>query len=300
MITMSDEHVAITPPSIASPTGKDIQAVSAPQSCQNTSLSIASLCRVDCEGIPKHSENESTFRRATSCTPGNKEYRQPPTEQHVVTSQSQLRKSLPPFNKFCRGAKVSVTVDGDHSSQIPSPEPSMRGSLDPQMTQYISAIQSTLDDLAYSAKRPRGFPQNSIESIRQGRETVLEEALRTSITTRSMPTLRASLVQEVKLRLDDHLTYMEKDAAHARSILRRRGKAYWVAVHTEHEAKGNHEAQDTDKSQMIQALYSSGDRRIAVYYWALHQARESYAEIAYELGLPPGVLLRWVLQICDY
>jgi hypothetical protein len=179
-------------------------------------------------------------------------------------------KHLPSFRQFCLGANVPLRL------RPPTPDMNQGGHSDIQTLSTAASIGSTLLD----SRSP------------------IQGALLASIITESCPQLRASLAQEVKLRLE-HLTDLEKDDTRARYVLQDCGKPYWTTLHMHHEYRGNAVLSGTvNDGQSTYSAYSSRDRMIAVYYWALHHTHKSYADIAYELFLPLGALSNWILQIC--
>jgi hypothetical protein len=174
------------------------------------------------------------------------------------------------------------------------------------MTAYVTTMQSELQRLA---PPPPPRPSNR-QALRKRREVLFKHVLKDSIisakATESANTLRTTIAEEVKTFIQDLLTTEEQDPRHTLMTIRSRGKSYWSTVHQEvHQGNLNvntmaDHVKTIDVRQPTQPLYSPRDVKRTLYFWATHQHVMSYGEIAYELCLPLGVLVSWIIRYIDY
>jgi hypothetical protein len=162
------------------------------------------------------------------------------------------------------------------------------------MNEYIHTMQNELHRLGPPP------PPSQRQTLRKRRDVLLKQALKDSIvnSTEASIALRASVAEEVIKGLEGLLTKEERDPANTLLTTRTRGKAYWSKVHQEFIHSGL-ELRNFVSRQPMHHFYSTKDIEKILFFWAIHQKAYSYGEIAYELCLPLGVLLSWIMRYVD-
>jgi hypothetical protein len=157
------------------------------------------------------------------------------------------------------------------------------------MNEYLQTMQTELHRLG-----PPPAPSHR-RSVRKRRDVLLKQALKDSIVNSSEASvaLRASVAEEVIKGLHGLLTTQEKDPGTTLIATRTRGKTYWSNIHQEWELQAHL------SSKSLNHYYSAKDVEKILFFWAIHQKVYSYGEIAYELCLPLGVLLSWIMRYVD-
>lgn len=168
---------------------------------------------------------------------------------------------------------------------------------------YMSAIQpsSGPDEPIQSVETPHQAGKDHIQHIRRQRSSFFTDIIRRSVMMTLSNKLRVSIADEIRVRFADLLSDQEKNPSFSRSLLRTRAKRYWVNMH---EAYGltpsTRDRRNPHESRLIGQVFSERDQIIALYFWALYQERTRYSDISFELLLPVGALLDWILQMCTY
>lgn len=260
------------------PVSRAIRATSVPQVSSNRctvgrstqASDVQSVTTALRSGLPSSSKSRYT----SNCSSGQN------------SAKEALRSGLP-------SSYISHNTPNRSSAHIPANEAVSSGISNPQVTQYHDTMRSTLASLA----NPIETPEDTLSSIHRHRSTILRQTLRASITTGLSPSLQASLAREVKVRLKDHLLPEERNSGYVRSTLNSCGRAYWTRFHAEYEGRGAGVSQTAADPHN---MYSNKKKSMAVYYWAQHHANRHYAEMVYELSLPPGLLWLWICQLCKY
>ena len=188
----------------------------------------------------------------------------------------------------------SPTEDVQEGPPIPSTVPSSAMSTPTPVgrTSSVPSIQSELQRLG-----PPPLPSHR-RVFRKRREVLFRQVLKACIisaeTTESV-TLRSTIAEEVKAGYQGLLTTEEKDTRHTLATVRSRSRNYWSRIHQEVHYSSFEFRQITGYNQ----LYTPRDVERALFFWANHQHVLSYGEIAYELCLPLGVLLSWILRYVE-
>ncbi|EUC39944.1 hypothetical protein COCMIDRAFT_110091, partial [Bipolaris oryzae ATCC 44560] len=144
--------------------------------------------------------------------------------------------------------------------------------------------------------------QNVSSFIRQ-REMLFQQALFDCIMDARVPgpTLRSNIAEEVKGRLEHLLAAHEKEPMHIIPSIRSRARFYHSSIHLRYRYGMSGEKLNNllDKPVPRAGLYSHKDRNRVLYFWAVHQGNLNYGEISYELSLPLGCLLYWIMHFVN-
>lgn len=232
-------------------------------------------------------------------------------QSEVLKPKARLHTSLPSYRKLCRTAGVPISDQANEAEtgtttnvkdlNMPVLSSCVVRNPDGVIAGYMSAIQhsvSTSQDIKTRDSVP-GVETSSnshLQQLRQHRSTVFEEIIRNSITTTLSTKVRASIADEVRVRHAHLLSEHERAPNYAQSVLKARGKRYWLAMY-ELQEMSSHYGGRHNASQLVNDIYSRRDRAIAIQFWALHHERMRYAEICFELSLPLGALLQWLLEM---
>lgn len=158
----------------------------------------------------------------------------------------------------------------------------------------VPDVQKAVPSVEIVAPNGKGH----LQQLRHHRSAVFEEIIKNSITTTLSMRVRASVADEVHLQYAHLLLEHERAPEYAHSLLKARGRRYWVAMYELQEMSSYYGGrQEAREAQLINEIYSRRDRAIATHFWALHHERMRYSEICFELSLPLGALLRWLLQV---
>ena len=168
---------------------------------------------------------------------------------------------------------------------------------------YMSALQPTSgpDEPIQSVETPSQAGRDHIQHIRRQRSSFFSDIIRRSVMMTLSNRLRVSIADEILVRFSNLLSDQEKSPSFSRPLLRTRAKRYWVNMH---EAYGltppTRNQRDPQESRLISEAFSERDQIIALYFWALYQEQVRYSDISFELRLPVGALLDWILRMCMY
>ncbi|ENI01105.1 hypothetical protein COCC4DRAFT_204913 [Bipolaris maydis ATCC 48331] len=142
-----------------------------------------------------------------------------------------------------------------------------------------------------------------VSSFIQQREMLFQQALFDCIMDTRVPgpKLRSNIAEEVKGRLEHVLAAHEKEPMHIIPSIRSRARFYHSSIHLRYRYGMSGEKLNNllDKPVPRAGLYSHKDRNRVLYFWAVHQGNLNYGEISYELSLPLGCLLYWVMHFVN-
>lgn len=210
-------------------------------------------------------------------------------------------------------AETILSEDKRSSAQAPGTpvhltDPSQ---LDPNLASYLHTMQLAMHHSSHNMSSSGAKPSTHVETApakmsayHQGlqlrRDKFYQQALLDSILSSSLvdSSLRSSIAEEIKARIGCLLSSQDRHPKHITTALMARGKLYWAHVHQiYHQISAQHLSSWLDNQHGI--LYAQEDMDRALYFWATHHKTMSYGEIAFELRLPPKLLLSQIMQFAN-
>jgi hypothetical protein len=213
-------------------------------------------------------------------------------KKHITTPRPQLQEeSLPSFQRLCNIRRLNEQrAVGTTQTELPviNEERIALG----RMQSELRTMQSVLCSLGAPV-----VPPETIESIRHHRDTILyPQILRQSIAASINTPLQASVARELQVLLESRLPEVDRNLHTIQKLCKARGREYSVIMYNQEGEQAQQFNIYGNHLQAIRTIYKPADMMRAVYYWAAHRAHKSYGDIAFELSLPHGVLLGWILH----
>jgi ribosomal protein S24E len=268
-------------------------------------------------------QRSSPIRKPVPAGTGNDDFKTTARPTGISKSRSRFP-TLPSYKELCRRASLISVVEGTSIEQVKSgfskekeigkekSMPAVASHVYQDRNSIIAGYRSATQHSALSIQDPEpddpiptieltapGGPDH-LQHLRHHRATVLEEIIKNSITTTLSVKIRASVANEIKARCGQRFSKYEMFPYYAHSILKECGKHYWLCMYEGHDTFSHYAGRsEIQNAQLIDKIYSKHNREVAVFFWSLYHQRMTYAEISFQLSLPLGALLQWILQMCN-